>query len=115
VTPKKGRPVNLELTERQKRVFARVPGGKHRHLSGQIFRLDGGVLAMWPLALHITLQALRPKPFGPATWLGHTEGRRIPCAPLSLGFRIVQPKRTSENVPKIRAFCLGTAILDELH
>ena len=44
-------------------LFARVPGGKYRHISGHIFRLDGGVLAMWPPALHITVQALRYDPY----------------------------------------------------
>ena len=51
MTPKKGvRSIGTDRTP--KRVFfARVPGGKHRHLSGYIFRLDGGVLAMRPLVL----------------------------------------------------------------
>jgi hypothetical protein len=64
VTPKKGRPLNLELTGRQKRVLRaragrETPALKRPHLSAR-----RGVLAMWPLALHITIQALRypPKP-----------------------------------------------------
>ena len=47
VTPKKGR-AQFGTDRRPKALFARVPGGKYRHISGHIFRLDG-VLAMWPL------------------------------------------------------------------
>ena len=66
VTPKKGRPLNLELTGRQKRVFRaragrETPAHKWPHLSAR-----RGVLAVWPLALHITLQALRYDPEYPS-------------------------------------------------
>ena len=66
MTPKKGRPLNLELTGRQKRVFRaragrETPAHKWPHLSAR-----RGVLAVWPLALHITLQALRYDPEYPS-------------------------------------------------
>ena len=39
---KKRASAQLGLIGRRSAFFARVPGGKHRHLSGYIFRLDGG-------------------------------------------------------------------------
>ena len=63
VMPKKAASDQFGTDRTPEALFARVPGGKYRHISGHIFRLDGGVLAMWPPALHITVQALRYDPY----------------------------------------------------
>src|SRR4029077_18592246 len=42
VTPKKMASAQFGTDRTPKALFARVPGGKYRHISGHIFRLDGG-------------------------------------------------------------------------
>ena len=59
---KKRASAQLGLIGRRSAFFRARAGRETPALSGHIFSARRGALAMWPLALHITLQALRSLP-----------------------------------------------------